>query len=273
MCFFPSFLYISILSGWNEKTKKKKWFGFDKCKRFMGLMIWWKTKKKTNWKTKINFSPTCIRGSRATYAIAQIRLDLFSSRKATALKMFINSNIDVVNAADKPPKWPQMACLSLERQKKGSLTNNKFQMVTNKYKWRRTNHGFPLKREKVEKNEQRIINSEPLINLHARRKNSTSNKNGEKRCIQIENEQIMTKQKESKKSKSQLEISSPVDCFKNADQIHAHTQSRVEHSASITLIWKVTYTKWIWEEKKLQRPHSNDTMIMSPSKAVSYSEN
>lgn len=152
MCFFPSFLYISILSGWNEKTKKKKMVWLWQVQKIHGIDdLMKKEKKKTNWKTKINFSPTCIRGSRATYAIAQIRLDLFSSRKATALKMFINSNIDVVNAADKPPKWPQMACLSLERQKKGSLTNNKFQMVTNKYKWRRTNHGFPLKREKVEK--------------------------------------------------------------------------------------------------------------------------
>lgn len=146
---FPVHFYFEWME-WKNQKKKMVWlWQVQKIHGIDDLMK--KEKKKTNWKTKINFSPTCIRGSRATYAIAQIRLDLFSSRKATALKMFINSNIDVVNAADKPPKWPQMACLSLERQKKGSLTNNKFQMVTNKYKWRRTNHGFPLKREKVEK--------------------------------------------------------------------------------------------------------------------------
>lgn len=54
---------------------------------------WWFDEKKSCCrKIKINFPPTYNqRGSSATYDIAWIRLNLFSSRKSLAFKTFINS--------------------------------------------------------------------------------------------------------------------------------------------------------------------------------------
>lgn len=58
MLFFSPVVPVHMYFEWMEQTNKK-WFGFDKCTTFIhGIDDLMKRRKKTNWKKKINFSPT-----------------------------------------------------------------------------------------------------------------------------------------------------------------------------------------------------------------------